>query len=493
MVLETPFDPNVTIAAAASNGKWENVIEVWQLRPVDSLITEQTYLSVAKAYSSLKQTDEADRALSEAVLQYPLSLSLNAELGWLAIRMGRLETALERWERVLTNFSNEAVGVIGYAAALTDLRRFALADMMLFGGKVKFPDSVRMATDYARLAQVAGRPEEGETRWKELIELFPNQHVGYHGYAVLLRNLGRLDEAITVIERGLAKLPNNRELRVFFAWLATYKQQWAEAEARWSYVKSHFELTDSLSRELALGLGEIKLGRELNAIDQVEKHPAVVIPSINNSAVEDDNGVDFKNWQSLGDDCEFGLVQRHFGCEPIGLLRWASTTIPQLTAALNRDFDGIGDIDNTVVENRQGEYACYDKRFGMVMHTFIRVSVRKQDEVLDVMANRMKFLKRKLQEDLEDGDHNFIYKSKKMPSESELILLHEAMQRHGKNNLVVTLSADEHHKSGSLQVIGRGLLVGYLQRFGNRGGNWDIDFAGWRGICEAAQRLLPAS
>ncbi len=51
---------------------------------------------------------------------------------------------------------------------------------------------------------------------------------------------------------------------------------------------------------------------------------------------------------ALGDNCEFGLVQRQAGAEPLGLLRFAGFHIPaerrlgRLIEALDREFEGVG-------------------------------------------------------------------------------------------------------------------------------------------------------
>jgi hypothetical protein len=43
-------------------------------------------------------------------------------------------------------------------------------------------------------------------------------------------------------------------------------------------------------------------------------------------------------FEALGQNCEFGVVQRHYGAEPLGLLRFSSTPLHLLVAALNNDL-----------------------------------------------------------------------------------------------------------------------------------------------------------
>src|SRR5690348_3255112 len=52
-------------------------------------------------------------------------------------------------------------------------------------------------------------------------------------------------------------------------------------------------------------------------------------------------------FESLGDNCEFGLVQRQAGAEPLGLLRFTGIFLPievrlqKLVAALEHRFEGL--------------------------------------------------------------------------------------------------------------------------------------------------------
>jgi len=45
-------------------------------------------------------------------------------------------------------------------------------------------------------------------------------------------------------------------------------------------------------------------------------------------------------FESLGDNCEFGLVQRRCGAEPLGLFRFASIGTEQVARALEAGLEG---------------------------------------------------------------------------------------------------------------------------------------------------------
>ena len=54
-------------------------------------------------------------------------------------------------------------------------------------------------------------------------------------------------------------------------------------------------------------------------------------------------------FESLGENCDFGLVQRHAGAEPLGIYRFSGTNLYQLLSTLNNEFEGVGELLNFTV------------------------------------------------------------------------------------------------------------------------------------------------
>jgi hypothetical protein len=59
-------------------------------------------------------------------------------------------------------------------------------------------------------------------------------------------------------------------------------------------------------------------------------------------------------FESLGDNCELGLVQRMAGAEPLGLLRFAGVPLRHLIRAMEARFEGMADTANIRVEPQNG-------------------------------------------------------------------------------------------------------------------------------------------
>ena len=78
----------------------------------------------------------------------------------------------------------------------------------------------------------------------------------------------------------------------------------------------------------------------------------------------------FENFESLGDNCEFGFVRHHFHpTNTSSLLRWAGTDVDRLVQGLESGFAGVGDPAHTRLIWCEREYALHDPRL-FTTHTF---------------------------------------------------------------------------------------------------------------------------
>ena len=111
-------------------------------------------------------------------------------------------------------------------------------------------------------------------------------------------------------------------------------------------------------------------------------------------------------FESLGESCEFGLVQRRCEAEPLGLFRFASAPLPKLLAALGADFAGFGNPDALDVElsGNGREYMVSDRRFGLLYHAWVRAGEMTPEEVRQREIRRLPLLVRKLREELSTAE-----------------------------------------------------------------------------------------
>ncbi|MBN9510843.1 MAG: hypothetical protein J0I21_17255 [Alphaproteobacteria bacterium] len=200
-------------------------------------------------------------------------------------------------------------------------------------------------------------------------------------------------------------------------------------------------------------------------------------------------------FESLGENCEFGLVQRQCQAEPLGLLRFSSTPLPRLLDALDARFDGMGAQASTRVElaTNGREFMVNDSRYGFVYHAWVAAGEMSPEAIMRREAKRVPLLVRKLVEDLEAADKIFVFKGMGALPEEEAFPLAASIRRYGPNTLLFVTLADAAHRAGAVQVRAPGFMVGYLDRFAPGENAHDLLLGQWVKLCREAYRLRLAT
>ena len=193
---------------------------------------------------------------------------------------------------------------------------------------------------------------------------------------------------------------------------------------------------------------------------------------------------------SLGTDCEFGTVQRVMGKEPLDLLRWGTIPLDCLVELLRNRFSnfasaGSVSFDLSKDDNTGGwEYHFVDKIYGMEAHTLhypfsmgIKVS---EDEILEKMRQHFFMLSRKLQDDLEDAEKFFVYKSKQVLNIDECRGLLDALNLYGENKLLVVMPRN--NTEDDFEMIESNLHIGRLKNFWRDAKIDDVQLEAWKSI-----------
>ena len=197
-------------------------------------------------------------------------------------------------------------------------------------------------------------------------------------------------------------------------------------------------------------------------------------------------------FESLGENCEFGLMQRRCGAEPLSLLRFANTLLPSLLRGLQTGFKGLGDVDDLTFRlqgKTKPEYIIQEKQYGLVYHTFRYKGEIDEDKFVTSEGARLKFLVRKFVEDLQGGEKIFVCKRNSPLREEEILPVLTALNAYGPNTLLWVVPADEKHPPGSAQWVMPGLIKGYIDRFAPNENAHDLSLEVWLEICVNALRL----
>ena len=197
-------------------------------------------------------------------------------------------------------------------------------------------------------------------------------------------------------------------------------------------------------------------------------------------------------FESIGENCEFGLVQRSFDAEPLGLLRFSSTFLRNLIRGLDTEFAGIGepdDIDPRLQGGPPREYMIHEAKFGLVYHSFVYEGQRSIWLMREQESARLKFLQRKFLEELKLAEKIFVYKREATAELDEILPLYLALRRHGPNTLLWVVPAPPNVTPGTVEVLMPGLLKGYIDRFAPDADAHDFSRDGWARVCTNALLL----
>ena len=208
-------------------------------------------------------------------------------------------------------------------------------------------------------------------------------------------------------------------------------------------------------------------------------------------------------FETLGDNCEFGLVQRRAGAEPLGLLRFAGFHIPveqrleRLIMALDARFEGLGRPETVRAEAAgeagRREYLIRETVYDLMYHSF-QPEGRVDPEALRLQeAKKLQFLRRKLLTDLASAEKILVWKSNVRLAESDVMAAVSALGRFGPNTLLWVEEAEPGFPPGTVQRRGEHLLKAHIERLAPYVEATDIYYEGWFRICAEADRLTRES
>jgi hypothetical protein len=202
-------------------------------------------------------------------------------------------------------------------------------------------------------------------------------------------------------------------------------------------------------------------------------------------------------FESLGDNCEFGLVQRQAGSEPLGLLRFAGFQVPpegrldRLVDALDRKFEGLGEEGaiNISAEGSKREFIIKEAAYGLHYHTFRHEREVEIEAIRKSEPRRLGFLRRKFLDDIASGAKILVWQSPATRTVGQVMPLLKALRRHGPNVLLWVVEADASHPPGTVERHGPDLLKGYVARFAPADNATDVDAESWFEVCHCAYDL----
>jgi tetratricopeptide (TPR) repeat protein len=439
---------------------------------------------LARLLRRLYRFDEAEAILLPALLRFARDFDLACERARLVRDRGDTAAALALWQDLAAEHPKRSEGRLGIAAAQQRLGQLEEADASLAYAVERFPRALAAFEDYARNAELRSDMNEALRRWQMVRDRFPATASGYAGTGGALASLGRLDEAEALLATAFGRFRASVAVGLQYARVAELRQDREQLETRWRELRARFP------GDLAIARGWTETVMRTGLSDAAVTPPGAAKP------VSDlPNAELMLRFESLGENCEFGFVQRYFGAEPLGLLRWAAIPVERLISGLEASFAGVGAPENTIVfvDPNTHEYGTTDKRYEFDLHGGISTEVGSVAEVSPRLNRRAVFLKDKLINCLNEGDTIFVFQTDGELDPAVVMRLHWLIQRYNSANaLLYVAPAAAGQTAGAVDRVAPRLYRGFLDRAGFDGTDWRISFELWLQLCRKAVELADA-
>ena len=202
-------------------------------------------------------------------------------------------------------------------------------------------------------------------------------------------------------------------------------------------------------------------------------------------------------FESLGDNCEFGLMQRRVGIERMSLFRYAGIfDTLALADVVARKFEGFGEGPDVFVTSFGSEWIGNVHSARMNDHTG-RLQSKMSYERIDAEERvKLWFLADKIIDDFEAGNRIFVFRTLRRERGGEDGLLgidelYDAIASYGgAASLLWVTEADERHPHASVDHVRDRLYRGFMRRLARYEDAFTADDRGWVELLTQARAVI---
>ena len=458
------------------------------------------YTGGAMALRNLFRLAEAEGLLTAAQRRFPDDPKIVFEHAQIPMfhplrRERDPEKALRRLANLRERFPDFEQGYVVALRYLREVGRSAEGDALAESGLVRLTDGAALAIEYGNNARDRTDWAEAIRRFEAARSRFPDHPGAAVGLATSLSMASRHDETEQVLRAALERFPSTPAVFNEFGWAAARRDDWAAALARWTEAQQRFPDEQDFAHRIFEA--RLRLAESEQAAPPSAEPSSSLRSNADPRAAMREMVMQFESLGGTALGCEFGMFQREFGAEPLGLLRWADMPYDGLISALESCFDGVGSEEHTELfinrENARPEYCTRDRRGFMYMRAFIYEDEMPYERMWKQALRRLGYLRDKLIGDLESGSKIFVYRlTTRNLDPAELARLHAVVRGYGDNMLLYVRYEDAEHPNGTVEIAAPGLMIGYIDRFkmtpdGQLSAN--PPSASWMAICTRAHAL----
>jgi tetratricopeptide (TPR) repeat protein len=425
--------------------------------------------------------------LLEAARRFPDNAMIAMDFARIPERRQDWELATRRWTEVAARFPSIAEAHIGLGNCLLKAGEAQAGREALHRARRLFADDPGVAIAVAEAASTDQSWPEALQLWAGVLRDFPGNPGGYVGLGRALRDCGQLERSAAELIAARQRFPKNLELEIELALTLSRQREWAQALAMWESLKRRRPFNSEVRARIVATLDHALADQAMATGSSFTIPPLLLADDDGASQHMSSMTALFKRFESLGDTCEFGIVQRMFRVEHVSLLRWAQTNPSDLIEALNQQLEGVGDPEHTIVAVNDDEYITQDRRYYMFSHTFTPTTSEPIELFAPEQCRRMQWLRRRLLDSLRAAARIFVYKCDDGLSDAEVQGLRAALVRYSPDIALLCVRLQESGStSGTVERIDQNLFVGYIDRFSTV----NISVSAWITICRQVAAAL---
>jgi tetratricopeptide (TPR) repeat protein len=244
-----------TALNAEHRGDWAVAFDRWDAAAQINRGDLGVRLGQAKALNELGRLDEARSVLTTATEDFPAVGHAWHDLARVAERQKDWEEAQRCWRAFIALANQHWWAFRALAFAQREQGHLSASEDTLAEALSSFPDRWELATDYARQAEYRCDWAIAVDRWKTAAQLNEGDLGARLGQAKALNELGRLDEARSVLTTATEDFPAVGHAWHDLARVAERQNDWDEAERSWrafiALVNQHWWAHTALANALS--------------------------------------------------------------------------------------------------------------------------------------------------------------------------------------------------------------------------------------------------
>ncbi|GAN79607.1 glycosyltransferase family 4 protein [Acidocella aminolytica] len=211
-----------------------------------------------------------------------------------------------------------------------------------------------------------------------------------------------------------------------------------------------------------------------------------------------------KNWlskfESLGENCEFGFVQRALGINTSSLFRWAFVDSEDaICEAISSNFSGGFVFENlepagagTMVRDRKLQIAFHSKQASVQHGEFWEFVHSNSERALLFKEERKKFLylAGKFIFNLEKNDQIYVLKRNQGIKDDAALRVHKTISSRGNGRVLYVVEATSSNQPGTVEKVVPGLVKGFIDRFAPIDQSDNPSLSCWESILQSASKVF---